>query len=186
MAKIDILKNPKRAVEFLRGTIAARFEENVLRAAEIVEEEYQEFFDAAAGAGLSGILGSTETERVERTRNGRVYKVSVFVPKEGGGGNQVFHTLDEGIEALGAAADYGHKVWPIHLPRDPQYGNTPMTRPGGGTTINMAGSTEDIIYRPVIRNPIEARNFTDDILNAAQKRIDDEDLAVNVKTSKQS
>lgn len=184
MAKIDILKDRKRAIEFMRGYVQASFEEAVQRAAEIVEEEYEKLFNEAAGAGITGILGTAETERTERTRNGYVYKATVQVPKEGEGGNLVFHVLNEGMDALGAASDYGLKAWPIHLPRRPDYGNTPMTRPGS-PEINMAGSNEDVIYRPFIGRGIEPRNFTKEILRRAQERINEEGLAVIVTTDQQ-
>jgi hypothetical protein len=173
--KIDLFKNPKGAINGLRNLIFNQAENSINRAAEILEEEYNKFLQDAAELGLTGILATAEVRREETgLRNKK--RISIFIPVEGGGGNLVFHVLDTGTkEPLGSAKAHGLKAWPIHLPRQPDFGNVPMTR-AGSPELQAAFSGEPIIFRPFIGQNIEPRNITKDILRKTRERLKDEGL----------
>jgi len=183
MPKILLFASENRSiVNKLRALLFNQADDAVERAAEIVEDEYFGLLKEAGSFGITDALLGTEVKK-ESHGSGRNRVISVFVPKEGGGSNRIFHVLNEGRDEPLLASDFGHKVWPMVKPRRRKYGNVPMTDPGS-PAIHQAVSNEDIIYRPVM-GPVAARNFTEDILQKAEKRMREEglDKFVGINTS---
>lgn len=165
-----------------RGKLRSIFErifresanEDMRAAAEILKETYEDFLKEAVNKGATGILGTAEIRTDETLRNGVVDKISVYVPAEGGGGNLVFHVLNGGRPALGHASNYTSrsgkplKAWPLYLPR--QEPNSPLTM-AGSAQLNQVVSIEDVVFRPVIKNPTRPRYFVEEIEERAERRL---------------
>lgn len=166
---IDIIKNKAAAKRFLRQFLFDKSDEALQRAADILVEEYEKFFRQAEDNGHTKVFADAQVEMEVEDDGDKITNIRVFVPDEGGGGNLIFHVLDNGTKALGAAADYGLKAWPMAFPRNPDFGNSPMTQPGS-PELSPAFSIEPLVFRPVINNPIKPRKFTKSILDKAKAR----------------
>lgn len=180
--RINLLSKRERKT-LARNMWAARARK-VERAAEILEEEFENFLREARDNTGSGVLRVPGMANAESTvevvgsisYTGRsVKEISVYID------HPVFNILDEGTEEpLGRAEDWGHKAWPIVTPRRVDFGSVPMTQPNS-LELAQASSDVELIFRPEIRRRIMARNFTRLIYERAQNRIDAEDLGVQLK-----
>lgn len=163
------------------------------RAAEIVEEEFNDLLESmelASKSSPAGVEGARlEIEEVKKriklfigSRTVTQRRVSVSDKTRGG---RVFNILDLGeATPKGDARNYGLRAWPMVTPRRTDFGNRPMTQPNS-PTINTPILREPIVFRTVINNPIEARNFTELIFERAQERIDEEGLTVDLSLNEE-
>jgi hypothetical protein len=195
--KINLLS--KRARKTLPSELFSLGAKRVERAETILKEEFQRFIDdAVANSGadsfsqpgsynsrtvmrlpripaMEGAVPQSETENIVEL-NGIFRKfIRVWIDWP------VYNILDEGTkEPLGAASAHGYKAWPIVSPRRVDKGSTPMSKP---ESLELAGANAShlLIFRPVIKNPIQARNFTRLIYERAQQRINQEDLRIRLE-----
>lgn len=180
--KINLLSKRDRKIlpEDLFSTQATR----VQRAGEILEDEFnlfvQEMIAKSADPENSPVrdwVVEVEKTPVASFRGGVVYSYEVFID------NIVFGILSEGTENQPYpryAAKYGLRAFPMYNPRSVKFGNRPMSQPDSLSLVK-AKSKEDIAWTTVIRHPIKARNFTKLIYERAQKKIDREDLRIQLE-----
>jgi hypothetical protein len=180
--RINILaEKPSTIVGIFERAFAQQQQSQVDRALEIVQEEYDKLIKgmirksrSSGGAGVAGAKVSIAKENYTKGRFFRStftrYNVSVDDDNDGG---VVFNILDLGEKRpKGDAAKHGLKAWPMRNTR-----SNKMTAPGS-LKLAVPNPKHEIIFRPVIRKRIAARNFTESILLMAKRRASKEGLDV--------
>lgn len=176
MADIDILgESPRNIFKRIRQLFRDEIQEAVNAARDLTVETYEEFGAEAQSKGYTGRLANieVEVEPIAVTISGINYNgYRISVPNRGFGKgygtshpNDIFNKLDEGRDPFPTPQPppEGVAAWPIHAPRD-----TTMTNIG--LDLVDAVVPKDIIYRATIRGGIEARGFTEEIV----QRVNDE------------
>jgi len=156
----------------------------VKRAGEILEEAYNSFIAEMLAKSADPVhspvkdwVVTVDKSIVARFRGRFIYSYAMQID------NPVFEILSEGTsqgDYPRKASAYGLKAWPIHRPRGVKYGNAPMSAPNSLTLV-QAYSKEELIFRPVLKHAIQARNFTRLIHARAQKQINAEGLRVRLE-----
>lgn len=190
MAEFKLFSNPKK----LQLRIRSYAEMEAERGAEILQEEFDKFLDhLVETAVLTSPFESLEAVITRSFKDNAVtFRVEVA--------NKVYGILDEGVTTNlpRHASDYGIKAFPMEVPRRPHHevGNRRMSKAlslklqtpvsNVETDDSKAGEGRQIIFRPVIRNPIPARNFTAEVIKLAEKKIKDEGVDVTFTILKDS
>lgn len=192
--KFDIFEDDAaKMMAGLRKQYEKGFSADMDRAAEILQQEYLRLLEEAAVNGITGILKNAHVVvKYKRKYKNIPRSIKVYIPNSGGSeADIVFNVLNSGRKALGDAQAHTTedgvpmKVWPIHLPRQIAYGNSPMTK-ADSPKISIAYSNEPVIFRRFINNPIKPRNFVKLILERTARRLEQENLNyIDIELSEQ-
>lgn len=177
----------RQGIENTKAKVREAALRQIRRAAEIFQEVADEVVrDMQSNSQWSGGLQGADIEVTQaiRRRGGRdgLYNMSLTLAII----DDVYNILDEGVSQVPRyAKSYGLKAFPMQFPRSEEFGYEHMTQPNS-IEFQPARTDADVIFRPVIYRPIQARNFTEQIANEARKRIAQEGLQVKFKYKKES
>lgn len=202
----------REGIESTKSKIKAEALRQLARAAEIFQEEANEVVaEMHQNSQWTGGLqdASVEVTKFVRRRGGKdkLFNMSVTVTIT----DDVYNILDEGVHQVPRrAVDYGLKAFPMAYPRSlkgnswkpperkkkyktkgakkrridlADEGHEHMTAPDS-IVFQPAKPLDDTIFRPIIYTPIPARNFTEQITEAARTRIAEEGLQVKFRVKK--
>lgn len=187
--KIDILKEDKNTIlSLFEGLLRSNAQELLDEAAKATKEKLEKLIGDMSSAhnpkSSRGVAGAqVKTDREEKRVKALLHSYSlttysVYVDDNTQAG-KVFNILDQGERvAKGPAVKYGIKAWPMYTPR--QSPNSHMTAPNS-IRVKTPTLVEDLIFRPVIYNPIAARNFMKIIKDEIEKEFPEVKLLLQDK-----
>lgn len=180
--KINLLS--KRDRKRLPEDIFTSYATRVQRAGEILQETFNNFIEDLIAHSSDPetspvkdweVVVETDSEGTFRGKEILSYKVYID--------NPVFNILSEGtMDAVypRVAANYGYKAWPMVGLRSKEFGGKRVTHPDSLKLTQGKSNDDKVVFRPVIYNPIQPRNFTKKLYEIAQKQIDKEGLRIKL------
>lgn len=180
--KINLLS--KRDRKRLPEDIFTSYATRVQRAGEILQETFNNFIEDLIANSSDPETSPVkdwevvvETDSEGKFRGKEILSYKVYID------NPVFNILSEGTMDAHyprVAANYGYKAWPMVGLRTKEFGGQRVTQPDSLTLTQGKSNDDKIVFRPVIYNPIQPRNFTKKLYEIAQKQIDKEGLRVKL------